>query len=358
MKRLIMVGLMSILASCGASTSVNGLLFGGGKDRFDALYDKARIQYDRGEYSAAGQTLDDILSKYPASVDAAELRAYTFLGEAGLSFFDIIKVISLSASDAAELQDGKVKTCITTKTDAVSKLSCMLDVDVSTLASDGKTVAQMRESNPALIKINSAIKMLCPYAASSLKVTSDTRHTCTSVRSISSNLGGKGVFMWALLHLLEGSALNQEVTRLQSVASSLSSVTSTSDLASSIATFSKAIAATVTTTSGDSIITALDNDLTAVSNAVAALPGMPSSVSQNIKTMKEKLSQAGTGTTSTSTDGLLTTVTAKTKDVAKTTIISKATEINNASPADKAQICASYQAMGGNVADLTGITCP
>jgi len=349
-----------LLVSCGSSTSVNGILFGKGSsaDRYDALYDKARMEYDRGEYANAGLTLDSILNRYPASVDAAELRSYAYLGEAGLSFFDIVKVIALSASDAADLEDGKVKTCITKNTEAISKLSCMLDVDISSLSSTGKTIADIRASNPALVKINNAIKMLCPYAASAIKVTGDARHTCTTIRGVNSTVGGKGVFMWALLHLLEGSALNQEVTRLQAVASSLSASASASNLASSIEILSKAVAATVTTTSGENIITALDNDLSAVANAIANLPGVPSSVSTSIKTIKEKLAQAGTGTTSSSTSGLLATVTSKTKDVAKTTIIAKASEINSATPEQKSQICSSYAAMGGSTADLTGVNCP
>ncbi len=352
--------LMSVLSGCGASSSVNGLLFGKGSStqRYEALIDKARIQYDRKEYAASGKTLDEVLKTYPASSEAASMRAYSYMGEAGLSFLDIVRVVAFSAKDAEELDAGPLKVCLTTKTEVTDKLACVLGVDVQNLTAAGSGVSNIRTISPQVAKLTSAIKMLCPYTPTELRVTGDARHDgCGTIRNQKEVLGGKGKFAWALLHLLEASILNTEVTRLQKAATEISTG-SVDSLIGNISSLAQAVAATVTNTSGDSIVSALDNDLTAVAKAIGSIGNLPPSVTSGLDQLKSKLSQAGTGSTGTNTTQKSTAVTTNTKDKAKTAIVAKASEINAKSPEDIKKVCDAYAVMGGAMTDLTGVNCP
>jgi hypothetical protein len=350
------------LVGCGASSSVNGILFGKGasSERYDVLLDKARIQYDRKEYAAAGKTLDLLLKQYPASSEAASMRAYAYLGEAGLSFLDIIRVVAFSAKDAAELEEGTLKSCLTstTKTELTDKLACVLGVNVSSLTSAGSSVAAIRTGSPQVAKLMTAISMLCPYTPTDMRVTGDSRHDgCGTVRYQREVLNGKGKFIWAILHLLEASVLNTEVARLQDQAKALSTG-SPEDLINNISGLANAIAANITSPTGDSIVSALDNDLTAIAKALASIGGLPASVTSGLDKIKSKLSQAGTGTTSSTTTQTSQAVTANTKDKAKAAIIAKADALNAKSEEDRQKVCTAYKTMGGSASDLTGVSCP
>jgi hypothetical protein len=350
------------LVGCGASSSVNGLLFGKGAslERYDVLLDKAKIQYDRKEYTEAGKTLDSLLRQYPASSEAASMRAYAYLGEAGLSFLDIVRVVAFSAKDAEELEDGTLKTCLTstTKTELTDKLACVLGVNVSTLTSAGSSVSAIRTGSPQIAKLMTAISMLCPYTPAEMRVTGDSRHDgCGTIRYQKEVLNGKGKFIWAILHLLEASVLNTEVARLQEQAKALSTG-SPEDLISNISGLAAAVAANITNPTGDSIVSALDNDLTAITKALASIGGLPASVTSGLDKLKSKLSQAGTGATSSTTTQKSQTVTANTKDKAKTAIIAKADALNAKSAEERQKVCDAYKTMGGSTSELTGVSCP
>jgi len=349
-----------VLSGCGASSSINGLLFGKGSSsqRYEALIDQARIQYDRKEYVASGKTLDEVLKTYPASTEAASMRAYSYMGEAGLSFLDIVRVVAFSAKDSEELEDGLLKVCLTTKTEVADKLACVLGVDVKNLTSAGSGVSKIRSISPQVAKLTAAIKMLCPYTSADLRITGDVRHDgCGTIRNQKDSLGGKGKFAWALLHLLEASILNTEVTRLQKSATEISTG-NVDALISNISSLAQAVAATVTSATGDSIISALENDLTAVTKAISSIGNLPPSVTSGLDTLKSKLSQAGTGTATTNTTQKSTAVTANTKDKAKTAIVAKASELNSKSPEDIKKVCDAYAVMGGTKTDLAGVNCP
>jgi hypothetical protein len=352
--------ILTVLSACGASSSVNGLLFGKGTStqRYEALIDKARIQYDRREYAASGKTLDDLLAAYPASSEAASMRAYSYMGEAGLSFLDIIRVVAFSAKEAEELDDGKLKDCFTENKEVTDKLACVLGVDVKSLTSASGGVSTIRANSPQVAKLTAAVKMLCPYTPADLRITGDIRHDgCGTIKNQKDPLGGKGKFAWALLHLLEASVLNTEVTRLQAQAAAINTG-DVNSLINNISSLANAVAANVTNTTGDSIISALDNDLTAVAKAIGSIANLPPSVTSGLDKLKSKLSQAGTGAASTSTTQKSNTVTANTKDKAKTAIVGKAAELNGKSPEEIKKVCDAYKVMGGTTAELSGVNCP
>jgi hypothetical protein len=203
-----------------------------------------------------------------------------------------------------------------------------------------------------------AISMLCPYTPAEMRVTGDSRHDgCGTIRYQKEVLNGKGKFIWAILHLLEASVLNTEVARLQEQAKALSTG-SPEDLISNISGLAAAVAANITNPTGDSIVSALDNDLTAITKALASIGGLPASVTSGLDKLKSKLSQAGTGATSSTTTQKSQTVTANTKDKAKTAIIAKADALNAKSAEERQKVCDAYKTMGGSTSELTGVSCP
>lgn len=350
------------IGSCGADTSFNQLFTQDGSDeRLDAMLAQGRALYDEGKFDEASEILTEATEKFPLSEEAAILSSYTELGAAGLSLFDVLKVVALQPKDIESLEEGKVKECASL-TDIIAtggnrgKLDCMLGLELNSDVFEGQDLETVRTTNPVLVAVTKVVNNLCgfyddPTATSTgQRVDGFARHDCTT-KAVKGDASSRGTFVWALAHLFEATVLNIQSTYLEQQAQGLG--TATDNIATAMSTLGNIVSATSTTAN---FANEALYDLTAATNSLSIVLGSDSDLgalndaTANLRTAID--SSFGTGTEKGSVVNKI-----------DTAIVARKDEINGSalSAEEKAEFCQGYEDLGGDTnnfpADIT-ITCP
>lgn len=348
----------SFLMACGADTSFNLLLTGGGaKDSLSVMIDEARILYDQGDYKGSAQISAKAMSKYPNSGDAAIVSSYAVLGEVGLNLFDIIKILVLSEEEASKESNPKISECaskeeVIATNGQAGKIDCLLGLELGIDLFKDQSLEDFRESNDVLLAVGKVIGNLCGFFTdpstdtSSPRLEDYSRHACVR-KSISNEENAGGVFIWALAHLFEATVLSVQSTYLEDEASKLSSVNNAESLASTLGSIGKIVSAASTTTS---FVSEAAFNLEAVEKALGVIVGTKSEIINPIRKASEKIDTVVTAsfgdreTNSEETGSVI--------EKVDSAFTGMQDGIRNLNAAKKKEFCEGYEGLGGQKGSL------
>ncbi len=224
-KRVLLI--LAILSSCGPNTNPNKLAFVRAKDkkRADTLLALGQLAYDKGDFEKAVSYGRELYEFNPKSERAAQLLAFSRLGEAGVSVFNIARklaksVTTESATSLAILD--QIGAIFGVNDDIISMMATSdgLDTDKSTskyfaglpvylpkLPGNSKDMASVRASVPILAALSEAIMIICPFVDESLvkgaySKSGDERYNCAK-NDTYQEVKAQSYVAWAMAHIVE-----------------------------------------------------------------------------------------------------------------------------------------------------------
>jgi hypothetical protein len=356
-RALLTAGAIFVLGSCGADTNFNQLFTQDGSDEMlSALLDEGRILYNQGKYSEAATVLADATEKYPYSEDAGILSSYAELGAAGLSLFDIIKVITYQEDDIADETNAKIAECaalteIIATNGERGKLDCMLGIEPGEDVFEGGDLDALRASNPVLSAVSKVVTNLCgfypePTSSNDLRQDGWSRHDCAS-KGLKADPNGRGVLVWALAHLFEATVLNIQTTYLETQATSLGTAADGASLSSALSVLGTVVNATSDTASFiDEAIYNLDTVVTSLSDILPGDSDLGALEEAQVKLREGVQTSFGGGSESgPETQGSVV-------NKVDNAITGNVADIQAFTPEETAEFCQGYQDVGGDIASL------
>ena len=337
-----------ILSSCSEGSNVNQIFVDKEqKNTFDQLIDQAVYEYDNKNYTEALASIDQAQSIFPDAEEATVMKAYIYLGLAGIDILTLVRKLSnqtsstnsgtslLSTNDASTVLSDLASIIGVTQDDIK-----LLSVENNQVTVNGSVVqgapeagvfqphpiyfpkaASLARTMPinTLLNINKTIQTICPLVDPSAKLITgeslDSRH---SVESCPQNTNPKNFsahthFLWSFSHLAESIYFYAVVLyqtpgatapNLQSRVDTLPNITAITDYINAVTDLAVAVDQIFTTTNEDSMLTAIFNNLKVTALGFANIAGLPDDVknkiTKSVDDLKKKADQI-TGATSAGT---------------------------------------------------------
>lgn len=336
--------------ACG-SVNVNRYLFVTGSNEeksLDYLIERARYEYDQGNFDKAMDLVNSALDLSPGNEEATILGGYVNLSMSGIDPFALARKLIESDTKAKSTTSGTKLTATTTSggnsADLFTTLSSLLnlsDEDRAKLETKKDTSVELypvpipacaedARSISTLEHLNKAIDLVCPFVDASAKITGangDSRHTTDHCKTTVENrrLPVKAHFLWAFTHLTEALVFQsvllytESSTTAAATTAASSATTQASNLqkrvdsikAGSTADVSQAVTQiTNIKTLVDQILPvgnsndctkagktpqfwATLNDMRAVGKAFNTIQGIPDSVKNQVTAAMDKIEQLG-----------------------------------------------------------------
>lgn len=352
----VLISPLLYLISCGGEQqSLHKLLFVTSDDenRTDVLIEKARLDFDSGNYYSAQEKTEKILSSDPEHRAAILLKANSELAMAELSLLDIItRVIddttsstSSTTSDTADTLNNLsslVLNLTTSDYEALGTMSTLnnnsilgeIGVITPTDPGDFETPGTPRHDLNSLRLINQAIKTVCPLISTEVltSLPSNSRYNCAAAANQGSVQASfiffTGHFVEALifnsvllysdsdnnassLQLLTdsaeaNSAIFKQITALENGSSQTQdSFDALTDLTEAISEVTKNVQSIFDTSDGSMLSSLMVNLRTAV-DVIGAIDGVPDdftkSLTSALDNIEETAAKAGESTNSVSSE--------------------------------------------------------
>lgn len=316
MKKILALFTLLAASGCG-DTNFNGIFFSSGsEDTYQYLLADARIKFDQGEFSEAQKSAEKIVNQNPNIEEAVVLLANIYLSLAQLDPFIVArKMIQINeGSVAAGLVQAKSSAdTLTTFTDIVDigddefALLGSFD-DAGGIFGDAGVLlpnkpgllsdpASARSQVETLRYINKAITVICPFISNTVIAAAGTDpkiQECANADA-SSILPAQSNFIWALANLAEAMVFTEVLlysgtgsasvleTRVEAVESpELNTAVQIQSYLDRLTEIRDNVA-TIFDSSEDSMLTATVNNLNFVVAAFDAIPGIPDSLTSEIK---------------------------------------------------------------------------
>jgi hypothetical protein len=315
------------IASCG-NQSVNKI-FVTNRDlkRMDVLLTKAQAYYDQQKFSSAVASAEKAYAINPNHERAAQLLAYSKLGASGVDIFSLVEVL-------AQIATAPSLSALLVQVENLLHINTQSLVDMSTSFDEGSAPyftglglylpatpgnyldpTSPRGKIPVLYSVNEVISILCPFVPASLKRTG-TRYQCKAATGHSAH-PDQTYMLYALGHLVEAVVFNAELfyptnvvsttngndpianSHLMARIKALGAVrTSSLTTLSEFTVFVNALTALETTFNAvlnpntGSMEAELVQDFTVMADSLAAIAGLPTSVTTSINSALSSLKTA------------------------------------------------------------------
>jgi tetratricopeptide (TPR) repeat protein len=188
------------------------------QDRFDVLLIKAQAYYDRGQFDAAVEPAQAAYSLNPNSEKAAQILAFSKLGQIGLSVTSVVKLLlnmkgskDLSSflvllEKLVHLTDQDLLDMSTEKAVSTNAYFVGLDLYLPKKPGDYKNTGDPRGKIKLLRTANEVVAIMCPFVSSELRG-NGSRYQCKDTHG-SEIHESQTLLLYALGHLAEAIAFN------------------------------------------------------------------------------------------------------------------------------------------------------
>lgn len=206
------------LISCG-NKSVNRVWVSPkDQNRFDVLVVKAQVLYDRGEFDAAIDPAQAAYNLNPTSEKAAQILAFSKLGQIGLSMTTVIKLLINMGADKNlsdflatlkqlfNLTDQDLLDMSAEKAVSANSYFVGLDLYLPKKPGEYTNASDPRGKVKLLRTANEVIAIMCPFVPTELRGTGK-RYECTDAQG-STVHGNQTLLLHAMAHLAEAVAFN------------------------------------------------------------------------------------------------------------------------------------------------------
>lgn len=206
------------LVSCGNKSINRVWVSHNDQDRFDVLVVKAQVLYDRGEFDAALDPAQAAYNLNPNSEKAAQILAFSKLGQIGLSMTAVIKLLINMGSDKNlsdflatlkqlfNLTDQNLLDMSTEKAVSTNSYFAGLDLYFPKKPGEYTNAIDPRGKVKLLRVANEVIAIMCPFVPAELRG-SGSRYQCTDTQG-STVHESQTLLLHAMAHLAEAVAFN------------------------------------------------------------------------------------------------------------------------------------------------------
>jgi hypothetical protein len=386
-KKLAALLLGVVLTSCGSEFNFNSLLVTSAQqEAFDVLVSVAERAYNTGDFELAREKGEAALAINNNNEEVSILLGYIYLSLAGIDTFQLIEKLSdtsesaqgtlalLAGSNAASQLSGLSSivgvTAADTEKFGTKQVSTSVEFqDFPVIHPTTAAVARASSGVAALLYMDNAIKIICPFVARSVLIAddpateedeSDVRHTeaaCPETTNVKT-LTTKANFLWAFSHLTDALSFYNVVMystgelALPNIEKRAAAVNSgdISDIAKYVTLVDELAGdiGKIMDTTRESQLTAVLNGLGAASKAFGAMPGVPTSFTSGIDTALESVKSAagnsGGASATSNLKGQLTEAVATQLNAKMTSLQQSA----NPNAEEQEQICAAFETLGAS----------
>ena len=323
--------------SCGAGSNFLKLFTASEqKDTWDSQIALAQIYYDTLDFDKALKHAERAYELNPDSERAAVLLGYVYMAKTGLSPFSVVEKLTAKETKDDESDEGGENQSEQPASDSgqgnnsnssgdkggfgvLSGIIGLSDDDFGKMGVINQDVAHLpviepacageaRETVETLKYANLAVKVICKFVDSDIRLSEDQRHDCQSVQS-GRQQQAEAHFLWALAHLTEAAAFHGVVnygttsseksnlelrveefknidisdpSQIPLLVQNLESLTQTIDKVLQVSGF-------CSEQHPQTQLMALVNDLIAITYAFSKMPGIPEGMTQSISSAAERI---------------------------------------------------------------------